>query len=185
MLAFELATVIVLIVINGLLAMSELAIVSSRPARLAILVEKKSPAHAVPWRSPPIPENFSPRFRSASRWWAFCLVRSPEQRSASVSRNGSLISASRPGFADAIGVGVVVYGDHLWIVDHRRTGAEANRLARPGSYCGARCTRDDPLGENLYLRSSGCLISPARRCWLCSANTATPTTRSPKTRSAA
>src|ERR1700755_16583 len=41
MLAFELATVIVLIVINGLLAMSELAIVSSRPARLAILGEKK------------------------------------------------------------------------------------------------------------------------------------------------
>jgi putative hemolysin len=40
MLAFELATVIVLIVINGLLAMSELAIVSSRPSRLAALVQK-------------------------------------------------------------------------------------------------------------------------------------------------
>jgi putative hemolysin len=37
---FELAIVTVLIVVNGLLSMSELAIVSSRPARLAALVEK-------------------------------------------------------------------------------------------------------------------------------------------------
>ena len=40
MLALELGIVAVLIVINGLLAMSELAVVSSRPARLAALVEK-------------------------------------------------------------------------------------------------------------------------------------------------
>ncbi|WP_315701951.1 MULTISPECIES: hemolysin family protein [unclassified Bradyrhizobium] len=40
MLSVELAIVIVLIVINGLLSMSELAIVSSRPARLALLAEK-------------------------------------------------------------------------------------------------------------------------------------------------
>ncbi len=40
MLALDLGIVAILIVINGLLAMSELAIVSSRPARLAALVEK-------------------------------------------------------------------------------------------------------------------------------------------------
>ena len=40
MLYLELGIVTVLIVINGLLSMSELAIVSSRPARLAALVEK-------------------------------------------------------------------------------------------------------------------------------------------------
>jgi putative hemolysin len=40
MLTLELGIVAVLIVINGLLAMSELAIVSSRPARLAALAEK-------------------------------------------------------------------------------------------------------------------------------------------------
>ncbi|WP_315838049.1 hemolysin family protein [Bradyrhizobium prioriisuperbiae] len=40
MLALELGIVVVLIVVNGLLAMSELAVVSSRPARLAALVEK-------------------------------------------------------------------------------------------------------------------------------------------------
>lgn len=41
MLAAELAIVVVLIVVNGLLSMSELAIVSSRPARLALLAQKK------------------------------------------------------------------------------------------------------------------------------------------------
>jgi putative hemolysin len=40
MLALELGVIAILIVLNGLLAMSELAIVSSRPARLAALVEK-------------------------------------------------------------------------------------------------------------------------------------------------
>ena len=39
MLATELGIVTILIIINGLLSMSELAIVSSRPARLAGLVE--------------------------------------------------------------------------------------------------------------------------------------------------
>jgi putative hemolysin len=39
-LSLELGIVAILIVLNGLLAMSELAIVSSRPARLAGLVEK-------------------------------------------------------------------------------------------------------------------------------------------------
>ncbi|NEW87694.1 MULTISPECIES: hemolysin family protein [Rhodopseudomonas] len=40
MLSIELAIVVVLIVVNGLLAMSELAIVSSRPARLSILAQR-------------------------------------------------------------------------------------------------------------------------------------------------
>lgn len=40
MLSLEFAIVIVLIVINGLLAMSELAIVSSRPSRLAVMLQK-------------------------------------------------------------------------------------------------------------------------------------------------
>lgn len=40
MLTIELGIVLILIIVNGLLAMSELAIVSSRPARLAGLVEK-------------------------------------------------------------------------------------------------------------------------------------------------
>ena len=40
MLYLEIGTVVVLIVINGLLAMSELAIVSSRPARLKAMVDR-------------------------------------------------------------------------------------------------------------------------------------------------
>src|SRR6266550_629607 len=41
MLSFELAIIAALIVVNGLLSMSELAVVSSRPARLALLAEKR------------------------------------------------------------------------------------------------------------------------------------------------
>src|SRR5215204_2808030 len=40
MLALELAVVATLIILNGLLAMSELAIVSSRPARLRVLADR-------------------------------------------------------------------------------------------------------------------------------------------------
>lgn len=40
MLALELGIVVILIVVNGLLSMSELAVVSSRPARLVAMVEK-------------------------------------------------------------------------------------------------------------------------------------------------
>ena len=40
MLYLEIGTVVVLIIINGLLAMSELAIVSSRPARLKAMVDR-------------------------------------------------------------------------------------------------------------------------------------------------
>ncbi len=43
MLSLELAIVVVLIAVNGLLAMSELAVVSSRPARLRLLVERGVP----------------------------------------------------------------------------------------------------------------------------------------------
>jgi putative hemolysin len=42
MLILELAIIVVLIVVNGLLSMSELAIVSSRPARLEILTQRQT-----------------------------------------------------------------------------------------------------------------------------------------------
>src|SRR5690242_10195600 len=40
MLVIEIATIVVLIVLNGLLALSELAVVSSRPGRLKVLVQQ-------------------------------------------------------------------------------------------------------------------------------------------------
>ena len=67
MLYLDLGIVTILIVINGLLAMSELAIVSSRPARLAGLVAKRVKGPAAPSHSHPIPANSCPRFKSASR----------------------------------------------------------------------------------------------------------------------
>ena len=41
MVYFEIAIVVVLICLNGLLAMSELAIVSARPARLKAMIDRK------------------------------------------------------------------------------------------------------------------------------------------------
>jgi putative hemolysin len=43
MIYFEIGTVIVLVIVNGLLAMSELAIVSARPARLKAMIDRQVP----------------------------------------------------------------------------------------------------------------------------------------------
>ena len=83
MVYIELGIVAVLIVINGLLAMSELAMVSSRPARLAALVEKNVGVHGAPWPWRPIPASFSRLSRSALRSSACCPARFPAPRSVS------------------------------------------------------------------------------------------------------
>jgi putative hemolysin len=108
MLAFELATVIVLIVINGLLAMSELAIVSSRPARLAVLVEKKvtGSRRALALASDP------GKFLSTVQVGITLVgVLSGAISGATLGQRLTqwlLDAGVSPGFADAIGVGVVV-----------------------------------------------------------------------------
>jgi putative hemolysin len=108
MLAFELATVIVLIVINGLLAMSELAIVSSRPARLAVLVEKKvtGARRALALASDP------GKFLSTVQVGITLVgVLSGAISGATLGQRLTqwlLDAGVSPGFAEAIGVGVVV-----------------------------------------------------------------------------
>ncbi|MEH2514235.1 putative hemolysin [Nitrobacteraceae bacterium AZCC 1564] len=108
MLAFELATVIVLIVINGLLAMSELAIVSSRPARLAVLVEKKitGSRRALALASDP------GKFLSTVQVGITLVgVLSGAISGATLGQRLTqwlLDLGVSPGFADAIGVGMVV-----------------------------------------------------------------------------
>ena len=44
---FEIAIVLVLILVNGLLAMSEMAIVSARPARMKVMAERGSRGAAI------------------------------------------------------------------------------------------------------------------------------------------
>lgn len=109
-LSIELAIVTVLIVVNGLLAMSELAIVSSRPARLAALVEKNVPGsrRALALASDP------GRFLSTVQIGITLVgVFSGAFSGATIGTRLTawLIEAGLPsGFAEAIGVGVVVSG---------------------------------------------------------------------------
>jgi len=109
-LSVELAIVTVLIVVNGLLAMSELAIVSSRPARLAALVEKgvSGSRRALALASDP------GRFLSTVQIGITLVgVFSGAFSGATLGQRLTawLVEAGvSQGFADAIGVGVVVTG---------------------------------------------------------------------------
>jgi putative hemolysin len=104
----ELAIVTVLIVVNGLLSMSELAIVSSRPARLAALVEKgiSGSRRALALASDP------GKFLSTVQIGITLIgVLSGAFSGATLGQRLSqwlLELGVPPSFADAIGVGVVV-----------------------------------------------------------------------------
>ena len=108
MVYFELGIVAVLIVINGLLAMSELAVVSSRPARLAALVEKnvRGSRRALALASDP------GRFLSTVQIGITLIgVLSGAFSGATLGARltGLLIDAGwSKGVADAVGVGIVV-----------------------------------------------------------------------------
>ena len=108
MLTFELGIVTILIVINGLLSMSELAIVSSRPARLAALAERnvKGSRRALALASDP------GKFLSTVQIGITLIgVLSGAISGATLGSRLSnmLIEAGwSQGLADAIGVGVVV-----------------------------------------------------------------------------
>ena len=105
---FELGIVTVLIVVNGLLSMSELAIVSSRPARLAGLVEKgvKGSRRALALASDP-----GKFFSTVQIGITLIGVLSGAFSGATLGQRLStwLTEAGlTPGVADAIGVGFVV-----------------------------------------------------------------------------
>src|SRR6478735_6077718 len=108
MLYLELGIVTVLIIINGLLSMSELAIVSSRPARLAALVEKgvRGSRRALALASDP------GKFLSTVQIGITLIgVLSGAFSGATLGQRLSqwlLELGVPPSFADAIGVGVVV-----------------------------------------------------------------------------
>ena len=69
--AVEIAIILLLIVLNGLFALSELALVSVRRARLAVLERKGVPgAGRAPARWPRTRSGSCPRCRSASPWSA-------------------------------------------------------------------------------------------------------------------
>ncbi|WP_458760690.1 hemolysin family protein [Afipia sp. TerB] len=108
MLTLEIATIVILVVVNGLLAMSELAIVSSRPARLAALAQKdvSGARQALALASDP------GKFLSTVQIGITLVgVLSGAVSGATLGQRltGWLVeSGISPGIADAIGVGVVV-----------------------------------------------------------------------------
>ena len=88
MLYIELAIIIVLILINGLLALAELAIVSSRRARLQALVDRDVIGSRRALALASDPGRFCRPSRLVLLWSASCLARFPEPRSGCVLRKG-------------------------------------------------------------------------------------------------
>ena len=78
----EIAIVAVLICLNGLLAMSELAVVSARPARLKTMIDRNVKGAGRALRSAPIRDVFSRLSRSASPLSQCSPVHFPAPRSA-------------------------------------------------------------------------------------------------------
>jgi len=108
MLSIELGIVTILIVINGLLAMSELAIVSSRPSRLAALVEKGVTGSGCALRLGPDPGKLLSTVRIVSRLvgvlsGAFSGATLGQRLTAWLIEFGMT-----KGLAEGVGVGVVV-----------------------------------------------------------------------------
>src|SRR6186713_2807951 len=127
MLSVELIIVVVLIVINGLLSMSELAVVSSRPARLSMLAAKG--------------------VHGAER--ALTLAADPGKFLSTVQIGITLVGVLSGAFSGATrghrrhrrrrhrG-----HAHHLCDVDRRRTGAEAGGAAGPREHRGEGCAGD-------------------------------------------
>ncbi len=78
----EILIVVLLTILNGVLSMSELAVVSSRPVRLRILAEQGSKGAATAIRLAEDPGRFLSTVQLASHWSASFLAPSPAQRSA-------------------------------------------------------------------------------------------------------
>ena len=103
----EIVIILLLIVANGVFAMSEMAVITARKSRLQdwirrVITAPKSPS-SWHWRR----IDFSPRCRSVSPWSAFWLAHSP----AEASPNGSLPISKMPSYRpyhQEIGLGLVV-----------------------------------------------------------------------------
>lgn len=149
MLILELAIIAALIVLNGLLAMSELAIVSSRPARLRVMVDRDvtGSRRALVLASDPgrflstvqigitLVGVLSGAFSGATlglrlAWWLTEIGLGPV-------------------LAEAIGLGGVVAAI-TFAANHRRTGSQADRAPRSGSGGGQGRAGNDHARQNRF-----------------------------------
>ena len=131
---FEIIIILLLIVLNGVFAMSELALVSVRRARLAVLERKGVPGAARRARAVRATRSGSCRpCRSASPWsasWPACSAArgSPTHLAAWLQRVPALATGGRHAVARARG-----RRDHLSDPGARRAGAEAAGAAPAGA----------------------------------------------------
>ena len=153
MLYVEIGIVAVLICLNGLLAMSELAVVSSRPARLKAMIDRDVKGAASAFKLGADPGKFlsqrTDRHHAGRRAVRRLLRR--HARPAAVAASGRIRRADayvrlawrrhRRG------------AHHLWLADRRRAGAQADRAAQPG---GHRCAGG--AGDDLLARVAAPLV---------------------------
>ena len=183
MVYLEIAIVVVLICVNGLLAMSELAIVSARPARLKAMIDRD--------------------VKGAGR--ALALGANPGRFLSTVQIGITLVGVLSGAFSGAT-LGhrlteiLMAWGmsagrsqsarrrrrrgrHHLRLADRRRAGAQADRAARSrGHRRHGRAGHDHPV-QGGRCRSSSCSIFPAAPSCGCSASMARARRRSPTRRS--
>ena len=130
MLYVEIAIVVVLVCVNGLLAMSELAIVSSRPARLKAMIDRevKGAGRALALGANP------GRFLSTVQIGitlvgvlsgAFSGATLGERLCGFAGRSRHALGSAQPARRRRRGG-----AHHLRLADHRRTGAQADRAAQ-------------------------------------------------------
>ncbi len=170
MFALEITAVVFLIVVNGLLAMSEMAIVSSRTSRLKAMVDQDVVGARRAWRWHPTPAGFFRPCRSASPWSVCCPAlfrRDPGPAFCRlVDGAGSFAGCGGRGRRRCGG------GDHhLCLADRGRAGAQADRAARSRADGGAGGARHGVGRAADPRRWCGCWMPRAAWCWRCCART--------------
>ena len=183
MLSLELGIVTVLIVVNGLLAMSELAIVSSRPARLAGLVEKgvRGSRRALALASDP------GKFLSTVQIGITLIgVLSGAISGATLGQRLTdllLTFGVSKGLADTLGVGIVVSLITYASLIIGELVPKQIALRDPEAVA-VRVRLRWCCWQRSRCRWCGCSTVPARDCCGCSASAARPRKKSARTRSA-
>ncbi|MGT2480887.1 CNNM domain-containing protein [Methylobacterium oryzae CBMB20] len=132
-----------MIALNGVFSLSELAVVSARRSRLRALAEKQpAPARRRLWPSPREPGRFLLTVQIGIT--LIGILSRVVSGAALGDRLAGADDLGLPrGWADTLGYGLVIPGDHLSVGDHRRACPEgisrcAIRADRPARWRGMR-----------------------------------------------
>ncbi len=176
-LVMDLAVVLLLIGINGVLALSELALVSGNRARLAVLERKGVTGAARARRLAEDPQRFLPTVQVGITLVGILAGVFGGARIAARWRRNWRCVPGIGDFADSISLALVVVADHLPDAGAGRTGAEA---ARPAPARARRRRRRRPAQRAVARHHAGGVAArpgPPPWCCACSAPTAPPRRR--------